>query len=306
MKAIRNMWLIHIEITNACVHECPNCTRFVGHHKKTYFMDLNQIEESLKSLKGYKGNVGIMGGEPTLHKDFEQICSLVNKYFPPHKCGLWTSGHKWDKYKKTIKDTFKLGVYYNDHSDKSQAHQPILIGINEVIDDKKLMWRLIDKCWIQEQWSASINPKGGFFCEVAAAQDMLFDGPGGYPLENGWWKRDVQEFQDQVKRYCVNCSGCIPFDRIKIDHDYDLISPLNLKKLKQVGSPKALKHKYKIFDKKMSSDILRNKKLGWKPWKYLGVLGKRKNSIKIDELFIMKGFHRLRRTYHKILYYLKK
>ena len=26
------------------------------------------------------------------------------------------------------------------------------------------------------------------FCEVAASLDYLFDGPGGYSLEKGWWK----------------------------------------------------------------------------------------------------------------------
>ena len=46
---------------------------------------------------------------------------------------------------------------------------------------------------------ASITPKGGFFCEVAASLDYLFEGPGGYEI-----KRLVEEkpkdFQDQAKR----------------------------------------------------------------------------------------------------------
>ena len=55
---------------------------------------------------------------------------------------------------------------------------------------------LRDKCWVQNEWSASITPKGAFFCEIAAALDMLFDGPGGWKIEPGWWRRTPEEFGD--------------------------------------------------------------------------------------------------------------
>ncbi len=32
MKAIKDTWLVQIEITNACTHQCLHCTRFVGYH----------------------------------------------------------------------------------------------------------------------------------------------------------------------------------------------------------------------------------------------------------------------------------
>ena len=31
---------------------------------------------------------------------------------------------------------------------------PLLVSIDEVVEDKKLMWEMIDNCWIQSQWSA--------------------------------------------------------------------------------------------------------------------------------------------------------
>ena len=100
------------------------------------------------------------------------------------------------------------------------------------------MWKLIDNCWIQEQWSASITPKGAFFCEVAASLDYLFDGPGGYSLEKDGGKTP-EEFQDQVKRYCTNCSGALPMaaesdgqgGREKAT--IDTVSPTMLEKLKK-------------------------------------------------------------------------
>ena len=87
MKAIRDMWLIQIEITNACFLECPNCTRFVGHNRKPYFMKLQMIEKAIDSLEGFPGGIGIMGGEPVLHPEFFEVCKLVQKNIPKQmKC----------------------------------------------------------------------------------------------------------------------------------------------------------------------------------------------------------------------------
>ena len=54
------------------------------------------------------------------------------------------------------------------------------------------------------------NSKGRIFCEVAASLDYLFEGPGGYEIKKGWWKKKPKDFQDQVKRYCTSCSGALP------------------------------------------------------------------------------------------------
>ena len=52
MRPIRDMWFIQIEVTNACHMHCADCTRFVGHHKKPFFMDLPMIEKAIDSLAG--------------------------------------------------------------------------------------------------------------------------------------------------------------------------------------------------------------------------------------------------------------
>ena len=277
MKAIGDMWLIQIEITNACTHQCANCTRFVGHHRKPFFMSLEMINNAIDSLKGYKGGVGIMGGEPTLHPQFEEICKIVQKKIPIDKRGLWTSGYKWKEYKKLILKTFGESVFYNDHTGVGQKHQPLLIAIDEVIDDKKFTKELIDKCWIQERWSASITPKGCFFCEVAAAMDMMYDGQGGYSIQEGWWNKKPAEFQEQVNRYCFRCSGALPLPAIS-NKDKDYISPGNYKLLKELQSPRLQKDCCVIYDKKFSRQEIETFMKDWRPWEYLGDDGQRSSS----------------------------
>ena len=166
------------------------------------------------------------------------------------------------------KPFFKHNITYNDHKSPEGVHQPLLMAATELVEDEEYMWELIDDCWIQERWSASITPKGGFFCEVAAAQDMLFDGPGGYPLEKGWWKKKPEDFQDQVKRYCGNCSAAIPMPRPKASADHDLITLSNAKRLEGNGSRRFAEGHTRSVDKKMSKEEIEANKDGWRPWEH--------------------------------------
>jgi len=251
------MPLIQIEVTNACQMRCANCTRFVGHHRKPFFTDLDTIVKAIESLDGYKGRIGLMGGETTLHPNFREICEIYQKMIPDKsRRALWTSGYKWEEYKNVILKTFhEEFITYNDHSDPDEGwHQPLLVAIDEVIEDKDLMWKIINNCWIQKRWSASITPKGTFFCEVAAAQDYMFDGPGGWPIEKGWWNKTPEEFQDQVKRYCTRCSAALPISIPNNHEPFDLVSEGNVRLLEKVDSPKCLEGRFRVVD----SEAIRN------------------------------------------------
>lgn len=262
---------IQIEVTNACNLECANCTRFVGHHRKPFFMDLDTVKTAIKSLDDFPGNIGLMGGEPTLHPQFREICTIYREMIPEkNRRRLWTNGYKWKQYEDDIKATFNdMCIVYNEHADPDEGvHQPLLIAAKDVIDDKAFMWKLIDDCWIQQRWSASITPKGGFFCEVAAAQDLLFDGPGGYPLEKGWSNKTPDQFRDQIERYCENCSAAIPMPRPSAHSDNDGISKTIAAKLQAVNSPRYLKGRIKLFEKRFSEDEIREYAKDWTPWSH--------------------------------------
>jgi len=270
LKPIYEMKLIQIEVTNACHIGCANCTRLIGHHRKPFFMDLDTVVKAIDSLEGYPGHIGLMGGEPALHPQFVEICKIYQKMIPDRRRReFWTSGYKWDEYKLIIEETFDYDlIAYNDHSSTDGKHQPLLVAAEDIIEDKELMWGLIDNCWVQNRWSASITPKGCFFCEVAAAFDHLFEGPGGYPIERGWWKKTPKQFADQVQRYCPMCSGAIPLKRLSDHLKYDLISKSNAVRLEKVRSPKFVKGNIVIYDKKYTVEDLNFYKEGWKPQNY--------------------------------------
>jgi hypothetical protein len=108
-------------------------------------------------------------------------------------------------------------------------------------------FELRDNCWVQNSWSASITPKGAFFCEIAAAFDILFDGPGGWAIEPGWWKRKPEEFGDQLE-WCEICSAALNSPLQRTDKRDDIVSADMLKRLESIGSPKIRRGHYVLYD----------------------------------------------------------
>ncbi len=272
MKPIYEFKTIQVELTNACVHSCSNCTRFCGHHKKPFYMNWETFKNAVDSLENWPRLIGIMGGEPTLHPQFERFVNYAHDKHPmqynigggahPLKSlskyvidanevktgplnkfrglGLWsTVSDKYYKHYELIQDKFVFQCI-NDHT-ASSRHQPWLMTRSEfgIPDEEWIPMR--NNCWWHRTLnSPSITPKGAFFCEVAAAMDMLFDGPGGWKVEKDWWKRDFDDYSDQL-HWCELCCGAfITFDR-DANEETDDVSPVMYQKLLEVDSPKAKK-----------------------------------------------------------------
>jgi len=273
MRPISDNTVIHVDVTNACHLACSHCTRAVGHHRKPYFMDLETVRKAIQSLDGFPGRVGIMGGEPALHPKFREILALIRELIPDRRRReFWTAGFKWKEYRDDILSTFDDDmITYNDHTQASGRHQPLLVAIEEMVEDEDLRKILIDNCPFQARWSAAITPKGAFFCEIAASQDYLFDGPGGYPIEPGWWKKHPAQFQDQVHRYCGKCSGALPMETRSDNRggrdgpSIDLVSPKNLGRLLKAGSVRALKGNVEVRDEPFTKEEIEAHMKTWKP-----------------------------------------
>lgn len=276
MRSPADMMVIQIDITNACNKRCSNCTRFCGNHKKPFFMSFDTFKRAVDSMEGYEGVTGVMGGEPTLHPEFERFVLYLhqklgkrreeNRLIYPHRefikevqhrefeshvlrkskdessffrmngLGLWSNmGETYRKYYELIQDSFNV-QFLNDHINPSY-HQPGLISRKDLgIPDEEWV-KMRDRCWIQNEWSATITPKGAFFCEIAGALDMLFDGPGGWKIEPGWWKRTPEEFGDQL-HWCELCGFALDTFMRDAEENIDDVSPTLYKMLEEAGSPR--------------------------------------------------------------------
>ena len=278
MRSPSKMTIIEIDITNACDKRCSNCTRLCGHQQRPYFMDFETFKRAVDSLDGFEGIRSLMGGEPTLHPEYERFIHYIASKFPerfPVDSGeinpltwpqkefikaiqrveydnyefldngnkLWINGpgmfsnmgHTYRKYYELCNDILPFQGL-NDHMNPIY-HQSALITRRELgISDEE--WIPIrDKCWMQNEWSASITPKGCFFCEVAGVLDMLLDGPGGWPIEPGWWKRTPDQFGDQL-HWCELCGFALDTFSRDSAEEVDDISPEWYERLKAIKSPK--------------------------------------------------------------------
>lgn len=259
MRNIKDMQIILIDITNLCNKSCSNCTRFCGHHskEKIYFMDVDYFEKAVKTLSDYHGVIGIMGGEPTLHPQFVEICDIFTKTIPnKSKRGLWTnmSTQQYHDYGNVINNTFGYFAT-NNHVDIPIMHTPMLVA-SEDFKNVKDMGTIINNCWVQNTWSATITPKGAYFCEVCATLSMLFDGPNGWDVEKepDWWKKELLEYQKWIDWGCTKCGAALPLKPRRSNEVIDDISISNLKRLQNVKSPKIAKNKYKLH--KCSESLL--------------------------------------------------
>ena len=252
MRSLVDMDTIQIEITNACprLFKCSNCTRMGQHMEKPFFMEFDQFKEAVDSMVGYPRMVGMMGGEPLIHPQFEKFCEYMLSKIPRERLGLWTAlPDGREEYASIICETFNY-VFLNDHTRGDIYHHPFLVGINEIVPKKEEIFVHINRCEFQHSWSASINPNGAFFCEIAASLAMLYNRKG-WPVYPGWWWKTPKDFTSQIEEFCPVCGGSVPLNRRCSVERIDDISPWHYEQLKD-RSPKIKKGLYAVHDLKIT------------------------------------------------------
>jgi len=231
MRGPRNMHIICIDVTNKCDLACSNCTRLLENQDAFWEMTPDNFRKALQSLKGYFGVIAMIGGNPCMHRDFEELCRIFQEEVPNKlQRGLWTNNYF--KHRPIIEETFgtfnlnshgearaeanlldlhktvsgngALSWFYGGHSE----HAPLLTAVKDLFPEKE-MWERISNCDINKEWSASIVQNKGelrvYFCEVAASFDLARNEDHGQPVTDGWWKSVARDFEDQIKRFCPGC-----------------------------------------------------------------------------------------------------
>jgi hypothetical protein len=251
MKALWECDTLQISVTSACVLECANCTHLVGHARRPHMMTLDQFKRTVDSLAGYPRMIGIIGGEPLLVNWAVEGFRYLRSKFPREQLGLWSvfpEGEKFVKMREVICETFG-NILLNDHAVPTIMHAPMLVAAGEYYETEKDLEAAAWNCWVQNHWSPSITAKGGFFCEVAAELDHLFEGPGGWDIsEPKWWLKTPIDYADQVRRSCSKCGGCLPLERRSSQDNRCDISEGNFELLK--GKSAKVDHGQVVVHKK--------------------------------------------------------
>ena len=241
MRPPRDMSLICIDITNRCNLSCSNCTRLLENQSEFWDMSLPNFRLAVKSLTEFPGIVAILGGNPCMHRNFEEICKIFVEEFPDKdRRGLWSNNVF--KHEDLVLETFgtfnlnphgapkgieNLSSLYKKSGGKGvlweeqSLHSPLLVAIKDFYGEKE-MWARISQCDVNRFWSASIIENKGnlraYFCEVAASFDLAKGTDFGIDVTFNWWKRPMADFSAQVINFCPGCGAAA---RIKPTVDSD-------------------------------------------------------------------------------------
>lgn len=225
--------VMQIHLTRSCDLACSNCTQGSQFGGKADFISLQNFETALQSLKGYFGLIGIFGGNPALHPEFDKICNILSRYFPKEQCGLWCNHPRgkarimrqtfnpsmsnlnvhlkqeaYDEFKRDWPECHPFGL------EKDSRHSPVHGNMSNFVPEESDRWKLISNCDINQHWSAMICQFRGelraFFCEIAGSQAILNQynkqyPDTGMPVTLGWWRKPMEEFTDQVRFHCHRC-----------------------------------------------------------------------------------------------------
>lgn len=241
--------IIQVMVTRACDLACHHCTQGSNLAGKPVIMTPDEFDQALASLEGYWGVVGMFGGNPATHPQFDTLCEIMRARVPFQQRGLWCNNLRGkgavaritfnpahsninvhldsDAAAEFRRDWPESAPYVRGESEDS-VHGPPFVAMRDVIPDEAERWALIGNCDINKHWSAALGVVPGrglraFFCEIAYAQAALhatnLDWCGtGEPMPDtglqpvpGWWRRPLADFESQVRTHCHACG--IPLRR---------------------------------------------------------------------------------------------
>ena len=222
---------ITITITNVCNLHCGGCNQLCGLFEKEnlWFENIKKIKKYIENIRLYEKpkqkKIGIFGGEPTLHPQWEEILNLLYD-FPDLKFIVYTNGRinvaeKYNaKQSKKVKEIYEIkNVKFNvspkcgKNKDSSKIeHLPQLIAPIDVEKNhsKNYFWKKAQKqCVMWNICGKTIYNNKAYFCESAAAMDHLEGGKRGWDIEEGKnpFEKSNEEIAKQAKEFCFRCGN---------------------------------------------------------------------------------------------------
>ena len=210
-----NLNQIEIDITYKCNLKCINCNRSSTQAPTNEGMSVEQIEnfvrESIELNKKWK-LINLLGGEPSIHKDFLQIVNLIlDEYIVKHS-------------PETILQVTSngYGELVNESLSKLPNHKNLIIDYASFKDERIVPYfsafndAPIDKpngnekeyhkgCWVTSYCGIGLNQLGYYPCGVAGGIDRVFKlNLGVQSLKNV--DESIAKYLETFCRFCGNFS----------------------------------------------------------------------------------------------------
>lgn len=118
-----NIWrqgIIQIMVTRSCDQACYGCTQGSNLRGFPNVMPAELYADALDSLEGYFGVIGMFGGNPASHPQFDLLCEILREKVPFEQRGLWCNNPLKESKARMMRETFNPAVSnLNVHMDQS-------------------------------------------------------------------------------------------------------------------------------------------------------------------------------------------
>jgi hypothetical protein len=199
--------LVEIDITFACNLRCLNCDRSCTQAPAAGHMTVAQvarfIDETRAAGRRWR-RVRVMGGEPTLHPDIDEILALLVRWrdqeSPDTALELVTNGH--GERVRRVLGRVPPGIRVKD-TRKTDRFQPKFEAFNLAPADEPLFSHtdFAHGCWISQECGLGLNAHGWYPCAVAGGIDRVFsDENARVSLPSAG-----DELRGELRRACARC-----------------------------------------------------------------------------------------------------
>ena len=205
---------IEIDITYRCNLRCAGCNRSCGQSPTSEQMEISDIEqfvaESIRLGKKWK-QINVLGGEPTLHKDFLSILQLLQDYADNHSSQtiikVVSNGYteRSRKLCDEARNRFRNVVIDYD-SYKTTNTVDYFSPFNDApIDDEHFANADFSKaCWVAGYCGIGLNARGYYGCAVCGAIDRVLNGNNGV---SSFKLLTEDQLREHYRQFCSLCGN---------------------------------------------------------------------------------------------------
>ncbi|WP_111710174.1 glycosyltransferase [Lutibacter citreus] len=209
-----NQNIIEIDITYDCNLKCIGCNRSCTQAPTTESLDISDIEKFIKdsiSLNKKWELINVLGGEPTIHPDFEEIVNLIhNNYIESfsQETILQVVSNGVEKRSRDLCEKVKKlkNVRIDYGSFKESKNVEYFSPFNDApIDDDNFKGADYKKgCWVTSYCGIGLNKRGIYACSVIGGIDRL---KGGNKAINGLLDLSKERLEKQLEEFCKYCGN---------------------------------------------------------------------------------------------------
>lgn len=218
-----NLSRIEIDITYDCNLKCFNCNRSCTQAPTKEQMSFEQIQVFIKDsieLNKRWELINILGGEPTLHKDFIPIINYILKEyiesFSKETILQITSNGFSQKTKSILNGLPNHKNLVIDTASFKDSREVLYFSAfnNAPIDDPKFKKEDFSKgCWVTSYCGIGLNMNGYYVCSVSGGIDRIFKFNKGIKS----LKEVNESIQKQLETFCRYCGNFSDYSMNKGD-----------------------------------------------------------------------------------------